>query len=184
MIVGLALAAPASASAGCFLGIGDCGNNGNGPPGGNVGDVTQGQLQDQFQSQAQDQGQFQEQSGFNAQGQVGINKAVGSGNETSVEVEGDTTVFEAQKRNPVSSAAPVFATACSRGVSGQFVGVGGAIAANNEICDLATAAELAERTGNMELRDKLVARAGDLALARANRLRVWFQWVPFVGQLY
>jgi hypothetical protein len=111
------------------------------------------------------------------------NSAVGSGNETNVDARDQSTInYDAQKRNPVSSAAPVFATACSRGASAQGVGMGGAIAFTNEICDLALAAELAGNAGDLELRDKLIERAGELAFARGNKLRVWLQWIPLIGQ--
>ena len=90
--------------------------------------------------------------------------------------------YQAQRRDPVSSSAFVFATACSRGASGQGIGLGGAIAFTNEICDLALAAEMAERAGDLETRDKLVQRAADLAFARGNKLRVWLQWIPIIGQ--
>ena len=90
--------------------------------------------------------------------------------------------YEAQRRDPVSSSAFVFATACSRGASGQGIGLGGAIAFTNEICDLALAAEMAERADDLETRDKLVKRAAELAFARGNKLRVWLQWIPVIGQ--
>jgi hypothetical protein len=60
--------------------------------------------------------------------------------------------------------------------------MGGAIAFTNEICDLALAAELAGNSGNTELQTKLIERAAELAFARGNKLRVWLQWIPIVGQ--
>ncbi len=90
--------------------------------------------------------------------------------------------YQAQRRDPVSSSEFVFATACSRGASGQGIGLGGAIAFTNEICDLALAEEMAERAGDLETRDKLVKRAAELAFARGNKLRVWLQWIPVIGQ--
>jgi hypothetical protein len=177
---------------------------GNGPPachpvfgceGGEGGD---GGSAEQDQGQGQLQGQQQGQVGIVSGGDVDTstttdtststststsNEAVGSGNETQVDArDQSTTLYEAQKRNPVMSAAPVFASACSRGASGQGIGMGGAIAFTNEMCDLALAAELAARVGNTELQDMLIERAAKLAMARGNKFRIWLQYIPIIGQ--
>ena len=135
--------------------------------------------QGQGQSQSGYNSQGQSQSGYNSQGQIGVNKAVGTGNHTSL-----SQVYEAQKRDPVHSAAGVFASACSSGVSGQGIGFGGALAKTNPLCDLAMAVELADKLEDKALRDELIDRAASLAMHRSNFIRRFAQWLPVVGSFF
>lgn len=88
-------------------------------------------------NQGQQQGQVginkqgQQQEGYNAQGQFGYIDSH------------DETYYAAQERNPVSSAAPVSASACSSGISAQGVDFGAALARTNPYCNLALTAEVA-----------------------------------------
>jgi hypothetical protein len=85
---------------------------------------------------------------------------------------------------PVASAAPVFASACSAGVSGQSMGFGGSLATTNPMCDMALAAEMARAVGNDELAYELTMEAATFARARTNIVRRFGQWIPFVGSLW
>jgi hypothetical protein len=85
---------------------------------------------------------------------------------------------------PVASAAPVFASACSAGVSGQSMGFGGSLATTNPMCDMALAAEMARAVGNDELAYELTIEAATFARARTNIVRRFGQWIPFVGSLW
>lgn len=88
-----------------------------------VGDVSNRQGQDQGQSQY----------GVNKQGQD--QTAVGSvDSHDSVVVEGDDIEYEAPDI-PVNSAAPVFAGACSQGLSVQTQSFGGSAGTTNSVCD-------------------------------------------------
>ena len=88
------------------------------------------------------------------------------------------------KSIPVASAAPVFASACSAGVSAQTMGFGGSLASTNPMCDLALAAEMARSVGNNELAYELSMEAATFARARTNVVRRFGQWIPFIGQLW
>lgn len=136
---------------------GNGGQGGAGGPGGTGGDAfaAQGQLQGQLQGQQQGLVGIQGQLGIldnendldnsnsttvststsntssNGQDQT----AVGSvDSHDSVTVEGDDIVYEAPDI-PVNSAAPVFAGACSQGVSIQTQSFGGSAGTTNPVCD-------------------------------------------------
>lgn len=171
----------------------------------------QGQIgineQGQSQSGENTQGQIgiNEQSGINKQGQIGINesdnsnevdtsttqgqdqsqsgvnKAVGQGNTTTYT---DNSTYEAQDRNPVSSAAPVSAAACSSGVSAQGVNFGGAIAVTNKYCNLALVAETAAARGMGDVAEEMVNLMADMARADAEGLygfRKFVRGLPVLG---
>jgi hypothetical protein len=89
-----------------------------------------------------------------------------------------------ERKNPVASAAPVFATACSSGVSAQTMGFGGSLASTNPMCDLALAAEMARAGGDEELSQELMQRAAKYARARSNVMRRWSQYLPIIGNIY
>lgn len=84
-----------------------------------INEQDQNQNQAQGQDQGQDQGQGQDQFGFV---------------KTDVEIE-DNSVHRIDNDFPVNTAAPIFANACSSGVSAQTAGFGGAVATTNIICD-------------------------------------------------
>ena len=120
----------------------------------------------------------------------GGNSDVATDNDQSTNVDVDarnlstsTTVVE-DRKDPVASAAPVFASACSAGISAQSYGFGGALANTNPMCDLALAVELAIKADNFELARELVDRAARFAWHRTNPIRMFGQWVPFIGQLF
>ncbi len=94
-----------------------------------------------------------------------------------------TTTYK-ERKNPVASAAPVFATACSSGVSAQTMGFGGSLASTNPMCDLALAAEMARAGGDEELSRELMLRAAKYARARSNVMRRWSQYLPIIGNIY
>lgn len=89
-----------------------------------------------------------------------------------------------ERKQPVASAAPVFATACSSGVSAQSFGFGGSLASTNPMCDLALAAEMARAGGDEELSRELMLRAAKYARARSNVMRRWSQYLPIIGNIY
>jgi hypothetical protein len=169
------------------------GNSRSGSQAGASADSTQGQQQGQGQMQGQ----------LNLQGQdVSVGTTVGTtvGNDlsqgqstatdndqaTSVDIDASdrsSTVYE-DKRDPVASAAPVFASACSAGVSAQSYGFGGSLASVNPMCDLALAAEMARAVGNDELAYELTIEAAAFARARTNVVRRYGQWIPVLGQLF
>jgi hypothetical protein len=134
-------------------------------------------------------------------GQAQKNTATGSGNVTRI-----TENYEAQRRNPVSSAPMSLAGMCSRGAAAQGVGLGGSIAFTNEMCDLAASAQMAKEAAvflfdlavtfepgdlrdefvrrglkHLDRHNKITKRAAKLALARANEARILFQYIPVVG---
>lgn len=76
---------------------------------------------EQEQTQGQQQGQIQGQQ-------------QGLFSDDDVTVDGDDVKYEAPDL-PVNSAAPVFAGACSQGVSGQGMGFGASAASGNPVCD-------------------------------------------------
>lgn len=107
-------------------------------------DNTNEQGQDQGQQQGQKQGQEQ--------------TSVGSvDSHDSVEVNGDDVVYEAPDI-PVNSAAPVFAGACSQGVSVQTSSFGGSAGTTNPVCDYVAVAggfvAAGERTEAVRVLDK------------------------------
>ena len=117
------------------------------------------------------------------------NSDVATDNDQSTNVDVDarnqstsTTLVE-DRKDPVASAAPVFASACSAGISAQSYGFGGALANTNPMCDLALAVELAIKVDNFELARELVDRAARFARHRTNPIRMYGQWIPFLGQL-
>lgn len=114
--------------------------------------------------------------------------SVDADNDVSTDVDIDasdrsTTIVE-DRKDPVASAAPVFASACSAGVSAQSYGFGGALANTNPMCDLALAVELAIKVDNFELARELTDRAATFARHRTNPVRMYGQWIPFLGQLF
>lgn len=71
----------------------------------------------------------------NNQSQTSVGEVkVQDNSETSLTVEGDDVVYEAPDI-PVNSAAPVFAGACSQGVSVQTHSFGGSAGTTNPVCD-------------------------------------------------
>jgi hypothetical protein len=131
------------------------------------------------QQQGQIQGQKQGQ--INAQGQD-----TDQANKQTTKIDASdrsVTTIEASDI-PVASAAPVFASACSAGVSGQSMGFGGSLATTNPMCDMALAAEMARAVGNDELAYELTLEAARFARARTNVVRRFGQWIPFVGSLW
>jgi hypothetical protein len=108
-------------------------------------------------------------------------------NDQSVSIDASdrstTTTIVEDRKDPVASAAPVFASACSAGISAQSYGFGGSLANTNPMCDLALAVELAIKVENFDLARKLVDRAARFAWHRTNPMRMWGQWIPFIGQL-
>lgn len=76
-------------------------------------------------STKQGQGQGQDQT---AVGQVGVDS------HDEVNIDGDDVIYEAPDI-PVNSAAPVFAGACSQGVSIQTSSFGGSVGSSNPVCD-------------------------------------------------
>lgn len=125
----------------------------------------QGQQQGQIQGQLQGQ-QFTDSSAV------------------TVTDSSDNSTFVEAADIPVASAAPVFASACSAGVSGQSMGFGGSLATTNPMCDMALAAEMARAVGNDELAYELTMEAATFARARTNIVRRFGQWIPFVGSLW
>lgn len=103
---------------------------------------------------------------------------------TTIEVSDRSVTTIKSSKIPVASAAPVFASACSAGVSGQGMGFGGSLATTNPMCDMALAAEMARAVGEDELARELTLEAARFARARTNIVRRWGQWIPFVGQLW
>lgn len=78
--------------------------------------------------QGQEQGQHQGQVGIVKDGDVQVV------DDSEAVVEGDDIVYEAPEI-PVNSAAPVFAGACSQGVSVQTHSFGGSAGTTNPVCD-------------------------------------------------
>lgn len=145
--------------------------------------------------------QGQSQLGINEQGQANFshtdtetsteqsqsnsNSATGSGNVTKVDArDQSSTVYEAQERNPVSSAAPVSATACSSGLSAQGVDLGGAVAVTNVYCNLALTAEVAAAQGKTDVAGEMVDLMAELARADAKGVggfRSFLRGMPILG---
>jgi len=123
------------------------------------------------QGQGQQQGQQQDSSQANAQN-------------TNIDVSDRSSYSYKERKQPVASAAPVFATACSSGVSAQSFGFGGSLASTNPMCDLALAAEMARAGGDEELSQELMQRAAKYARARSNVMRRWSQYLPIIGNIY
>jgi hypothetical protein len=103
--------------------------------------------------------------------------------DVSIDASDRSTTIVEDRKDPVASSAPVFASACSAGISAQSYGFGGALANTNPMCDLALAVELAIKVENFDLARKLVDRAARFAWHRTNPMRMWGQWIPFIGQL-
>ena len=129
-------------------------------------------------NQGQQQGQIginkqgQQQEGYNAQGQFGYIDSH------------DETYYEAQERNPVSSAAPVSASACSSGVSAQGVDLGAALAVTNPYCNLALTAEVARAQNMPRTAEEMVILMRRMARADAEGLfgiRGFMRGVPIAG---
>jgi len=97
-------------------------------------------------------------------------------------IEGDTITYEDEK-DPVNTAATVFASQCSAGVSAQTFGMGASLGTTNPMCDLALASEMALKVGNEDLAAELALDAAKFARSRANILRRWFNWIPLIGPL-
>jgi hypothetical protein len=153
----------------------------------NVLDNTQGQGQGQMQGQLNLQGQ-DVSVGTTVGNDLsqGQSTATDNDQETQIAIDASdhrSTVIE-DKRDPVASAAPVFASACSAGVSAQSYGFGGSLASVNPMCDLALAAEMARAVGNDELAKELTLEAAAFARARTNIVRRYGQWIPVLGQLF
>lgn len=99
--------------------------------------------------QGQHQGQVQGQQ----QGQAQVS-------DDDVTIEGDH--YEAPDM-PVNSAAPVFAGACSQGVSGQGMGFGASAATGNPVCDYVAVAGAYVAAGDREHALDVLAKAEDAA---------------------
>ena len=128
--------------------------------------------QDQDQDQGQAQGQDQGQAQSSKQGQFGY-----------VKVDSHD-IHEAQERNPVSSAAPVSASACASGVSAQGVDLGAAVAQVNVYCNLALTAEVARANGNTEAANRMVELMAELAERDARGIggfRSFVRGLPVLG---
>jgi hypothetical protein len=82
----------------------------------------------------------------------------------SVTVEGDNVNYDAPDI-PVNSAAPVFAGACSQGVSVQTQSFGGSAGSSNPVCDYVAVAGGFIASGNGE--------AANLALQKAEKAADW-----------
>jgi hypothetical protein len=123
-------------------------------------------------SSDQEQDQKQKQGQIAAQGQFGYIDSH------------DVTTYEAQERNPVSSAAPVSASACSSGVSAQGVDLGGAVAVTNIYCNLALTAEVAKANGKTEIASEMVTLMRDMAVSDAKGIggfRTVLRSLPILG---
>lgn len=108
-------------------------------------------------SAKQGQGQDQDQDQFQAQGQYSDDDFV---------IEGDTTTYEAA-RIPVNSAAPVFAGACSQGVSMQFPTAGASAGTGNPVCDYVAVAGAFVAAGERAEALRVLGKAEDSADWRA-----------------
>jgi hypothetical protein len=143
-------------------------------------DVDSRQSQFGINKQGQGQGQGQDQG----QSQFGVNKsAQGQGQFGYVDSH---DIYEAQERNPVSSAAPVSASACSSGVSAQGVDLGGAVAKVNPFCNLALTAETAAARGMTDVAEEMVGLMADMARAEAEGhfgIKSFLRGVPVLGGL-
>ncbi|MBD3261605.1 MAG: hypothetical protein GF334_07990 [Candidatus Altiarchaeales archaeon] len=110
-------------------------------------------------SQGQDQGQGQEQTSV---GEVAVSS------DDDVSVEGDNVEYEAPDI-PVNSAAPVFAGACSQGVSVQTSTFGGSAGTGNPVCDYVAVAGGMVAAGE---RDEAVRVLGKAEKAADFRFRI------------
>ena len=162
-----------SAFSGVDFGRADIGNSTNDLSNRNRNNVSTSTSTEQGQQQGQIQGQLQGQ-------QVVDESSVN----LSVSDNSDNSTFVEAADIPVASAAPVFASACSAGVSGQSMGFGGSLATTNPMCDMALAAEMARAVGNDELAYELTMEAATFARARTNVVRRFGQWIPFIGSLW
>jgi len=151
-------------------------------------------VNDQGQQQGQQQGQNtavdQVLSSHNHSNQ---DTDVATDNDQATEVNVDAsdrssqTYNNIEKRRPVHSAANVYATACSSGVSGQFQGFGGSLAKTNPMCDIGLAIGFARDLGTAEgdaMVVELTLRGVEYAKARTNKFKNFCQkYLPFIGNL-
>lgn len=112
-------------------------------------------INEQGQGQHQDQGQQQGQVGIVRDGDVTV-----AGD--SFSVEGDEILYEAPDI-PVNSAAPVFAGACSQGISGQGHGFGASVASGNPVCDYVAVAGGFVASGDRSEAVRVLGKAEDAA---------------------
>jgi hypothetical protein len=97
---------------------------------------------------------------------------------------------DAQKRDPVHTAAAIMAGSCSYGASVQGVGLGASLGSVNPACDLvlaiAAAGLLTDPNGAPDntLRDQLIFELADYALVRVNPVRKVFSYIPVLGNLF
>ncbi len=129
--------------------------------------VSPKQRQRQGQEQGQGQGQGQEQEANIGNGFKNFSSDSDQGQGQFGYVDSHD-LYEAQDRDPVSSAAPVSATACSSGISAQGVDLGGAVATTNVYCNLALVAEVAAAQGKSEIAAEMVELMAELARADAQ----------------
>ncbi len=149
--------------------IGNFGNDEDSDSDGDYGDVLSPTATSD-QDQKQKQGQYQDQE--NKQGQFGYIDSH------------DVTTYEAQERNPVSSAAPVSASACSSGISAQGVDFGAAVARTNPYCNLALVSETAAARGNAKVADEMVDLMAEMARADSRGhlgIRGFLRGIPVIG---
>ena len=116
----------------------------------------QGQLQGQLQGQGQDQSQSNRVN--NNVKNTNSNTATGSGNVTSVVVEGDE-----HKDIPVASAASTFASVCSSGASVQRNTIGFSLSASSAFCQYLSLADAYHQFGDDTEALKYVNKAAGVA---------------------
>lgn len=185
----LCLAAPAFADRGegeCEGNPHNCeggGGGGGGDPGTSGGVFTNTNTNDNANTNTNDNSSVSSANAFSGVDFSGTN--FGAAEQATTIDFSDRSVTRIEAADiPVASAAPVFASACSAGVSGQSMGFGGSLATTNPMCDMALAAEMARAVGNDELAYELTIEAATFARARTNIVRRFGQWIPFIGQLW
>jgi len=124
------------------------------------------------------------------QGQIGLNKqdqtSVGTvdSHDTFDARDQSSTLYEAQERDPVSSAASVSASACASGVSAQGVDLGGAVARVNPYCNLSLTIEKALSVGDRATAKRMVILMSEMAEADARGIggfRTFVRGLPILG---
>lgn len=176
-------------------------NTAFGGDGGRGGDATAGALAAQGQIMGQAQGTDVDTTvvtSTNTLTSTGTATSTNTATETNQGQDNDVSIVDnsvyEDARNVANSAAMVWSSLCGRGASAQGAGFGASIAFTNEICDIKAAATLCSdalaflpvgheaRAGLEKKYIKLVIRAVDLALSRANPVRVQMQKIPLIGQ--
>jgi hypothetical protein len=122
------------------------------------------------------------------QGQIGVNRQFGINDQGQGQGQfgyvDSHDLYEAQERDPVSSAAPVSASACASGVSAQGVDLGGAVAVVNPYCNVALVAEAAAARGMTEVAEEMVNLMADMARADVEGVfgfRKFVRKLPVLG---